>query len=252
MPTTTTCGPYPSALDSVNLILLEPDDYIAPGRALLRGPRCAHVRDILDASCGDRLRVGNIGGLMGSADILQCDETTIELAVTLDTPPPPKLPLTLLLALPRPKMLRRIFRTVAELGVRELVLLNTAKVEKSYWQSPALAPATMRGYLLDGLQQARDTVLPTVRCERLFKPFVEDRLPALAAGSIGLVAHPGVDTPCPVALDANCTLAIGPEGGFTAYEVEKLQEAGLQAVRLGDRILRVENALTVLVARLFV
>lgn len=235
----------------MNIILLEPGDYVAPQRVVLKDRRCAHIREILDAAPGVSLRVGDVGGLMGTGEILRRDDRAIELRVELGEAPPPKLPLTLVLALPRPKMLRRIFRTTAELGVRELILLNTGKVEKSYWQSPALAPQTLRGYLLDGLQQARDTVLPEVRCARLFKPFVEDELPAIAAGSVGLVAHPGVEQPCPVALNQNCTLAIGPEGGFTPYEIDKLHRAGLQPVQLGRRILRVENALTGLVARLF-
>jgi len=235
----------------MNLILLHGDDYIAPQRVRLTGRRCAHIREILDAAPGEQLRVGHVDGLIGVGEVLERGADAIELRVSLTRTPPPKLPLTLILALPRPKMLRRIFRTVAELGVRELILINTYKVEKSYWQSPALEPATMREYLLDGLQQARDTVLPPVKFARLFKPFVEDELPAIVGDGVGLVAHPGVESSCPVALNQNCTLAIGPEGGFTPYEVEKLQQAGLRAVHMGERILRVENALTSLVARLF-
>jgi RsmE family RNA methyltransferase len=47
------------------------------------------------------------------------------------------------------------------------------------------------------------------------------------------------------------TLAIGPEGGWIPYEVDLLNKAGLQPVQLGDRILRVETAVTALLARLF-
>lgn len=236
----------------MNVILLERSDYIAPSRALLSDRRAQHIREILGANIDEKIKIGDIDGLLGDGYIQSIDDHgTVELTVELNRTPPPKLPLTIILALPRPKMLRRIIRTVAELGVRELILLNTYKVEKSYWQTPVLAPDVIRSYCIDGLQQSVDTILPTVRCEKYFKPFVEDRLPAIAANTTALVAHPGTEMPCPIALSQPCTLAIGPEGGFTAYEIEKLQQAGFEGVHLGARILRVENALTTLVARLF-
>jgi len=84
-----------------------------------------------------------------------------------------------------------------------------------------------------------------------FKPFVEDELPALVAGRLALLAHPGIGGPCPKGLDKAATLAIGPEGGFSDYEVDKFLAAGFEGVHLGSRILRVENALTTLVAKLY-
>ena len=112
-----------------------------------------------------------------------------EIAFSLDQPPPGKLPLTLVLALPRPKMLRRILRTVGECGVRELHLINSYKVEKSFWQSPLLVEHTMRDYLLQGLEQASDTIVPEVQLHTRFKPFAEDLLPTLAKLA-------GSQTPC--------------------------------------------------------
>ncbi len=102
-----------------------------------------------------------------------------------------------------------------------------------------------------GLEQARDTVLPDIILAKRFKPFVEDELPALAAHTRGLIAHPGDHAECPRALSEPVTLAIGPEGGWIPYEVELLSKAGLQPVQLGERILRVETAVPALLARLF-
>lgn len=235
----------------MNVILLEPHDYIDDSRVRLSDERAQHIREILGAEKNKTLKIGNLNGLLGSGEILQIDDTSVELSVKLDRTPPPKLPLTIILALPRPKMLRRILRTVAELGVRELILVNSAKVEKSYWQTPALNAEIIRGYFIDGLQQSGDTILPSIQFEKLFKPFVEDRLPALLKNAHGIVAHPGTAEPCPLAFNQNCVLAVGPEGGFTQYEVDKLSTAGMQGVHLGTRILRVENALTTLIARLF-
>ncbi len=235
----------------MNLLLLEEGDFIAPDRVRLSGRRLTHLHEVHRAEAGDRLRVGRLGGLMGTGRLLHLDSASAELQVELDQPPPAKLPLTLLLALPRPKMLRRVLQTISAMGVPKLILLNSLRVEKSFWQTPFLEPAAIREQLILGLEQARDTVLPEVILEKRFKPFVEDRLPQLAAGSLGLIGHPGAYPPCPRALAQPVTLAIGPEGGWIPYEVELLQAAGLQPVQLGERILRVETAVVALLARLF-
>ncbi len=235
----------------MNLLLLEDADLVAADRAILRDRRLTHLHEVHRAEAGDSLRVGRVGGLLGTARLLRLQAGEAELQLRLEQPPPAKLPLTLLLALPRPKMLRRVLQTVAAMGVPRLVLLNSYRVEKSFWQTPFLEPAAIREQLILGLEQARDTVLPQVSIEKRFKPFVEDRLAALAAGSLGLVAHPGDHPACPRAVARPVTLAIGPEGGWIPYEVEKLAEAGLAPVQLGERILRVETAVSALLARLY-
>ncbi|UQY36482.1 16S rRNA (uracil(1498)-N(3))-methyltransferase [Pseudomonas fulva] len=235
----------------MNLLLLEDGDFIAADRVRLSGRRLTHLNEVHRAENGDTLRVGRLGGQMGRGQLLQLDTTSAELQVAFDQPPPAKLPITLLLALPRPKMLKRVLQSVSAMGVPRLILLNSYRVEKSFWQTPFLEPDAIREQLILGLEQARDTLLPEVIIEKRFKPFVEDRLPQLAAGTLGLTGHPGDYPACPRAVVQPVTLAIGPEGGWIPYEVDKLAEAGLQPVQLGERILRVETAVTALLARLF-
>ena len=241
----------------MNLLLLEKDDIVlsaessSPGKAIIRGRRLTHVQDVHQAAVGDTLRVGELNGEMGEAVITRLDKQEMELEYTLGIQPPPSLPVTVLLALPRPKMLKRTFQTLAVMGVKRIILMNTFRVEKSYWQSPWLKPEAIREQLILGLEQARDTVLPEVILEKRFKPFVEDRLPELSSGMRKLVAHPVGDVECPRYLDEPAVLAIGPEGGFIPYEVERLVEYGFECVHLGPRILRVETAVPVLLSRLF-
>jgi RsmE family RNA methyltransferase len=216
----------------------------------VRDRRLQHLREVHRACVGDTVRVGEIDGLMGEARILEINDTVAVLAVALHQPPPPKLQLCLVLALPRPKMLRRILRSVAEFGVAELHLINSYRVEKSYWQTPVLEDACVRDYLLQGLEQARDTRLPALHSHRRFKPFVEDSLPGILAGKHALLAHPGEHPPFPHGSRGETVLVIGPEGGFIPYEVEQLQAAGCQTVSLGSRILRVENAIGSALGRL--
>ena len=235
----------------MNLLLFTPEERRPDGTVAVGGRRLQHLREVHGKKPGERVRAGELGGLMGDAEIVSLSENEALLRPSLHTSPPGKLPLILVVALPRPKMLRRVLRTAAEQGVAEIRLIHSYRVEKSYWQTPALKEATVREYLLQGLQQSRDTIVPRVSCERRFKPFVEDTLPGLTRGRRALLAPPGAPPACPRGIDTPTVLVIGPEGGFIPYEVEKLQQAGCETVSLGPRILRVETAVTALVARLF-
>jgi RsmE family RNA methyltransferase len=234
----------------VNLLLLDPGDFIAANRVRLGGRRFAHARDVLRAAPGDRLRVGAIGGLCGEATVLALGPDALELEVELDTDPPDPLPLSLVVALPRPPSLRRVLQGAAGLGVKDIVLLHSSRVEKSFWGSTALVPAQIEEQLRLGLEQGRDTVLPRVELRRRFRPFVEDELPGRLAASRGLVAHPEGASPCPRSPAGPVTLLVGPEGGWTDFEVELLRAQGAEPISLGTRPLRVENAVVALIARL--
>lgn len=235
----------------MNLLLFSRFEIGSDGLLCIDDERLQHLLEVHGKEPGDTVRIGEVNGRMGTGKIITINTEVAVLDPTLDRLPPAKLPLILVLALPRPKMLRRVLRAVAEFGVAELHLINSLRVEKSYWQTPVLDEETIRSYLLQGLEQSRDTVVPPVSCHRRFKPFVEDLLPDLVRGRQSLLAHPGDYPPCPRGADGATLLVVGPEGGFIPYEVDKLQAAGCEAVSLGPRVLRVENAVTALLGRLF-
>ncbi len=234
----------------MNLLLFEARELNDDRELMLAGRRHRHLRETLVLVAGDTLRVGQINGPVGSARILETGDHQSRLAVTLTDEPPSPLQLQLVLALPRPKMMRRVLQAVAGLGIKDLHLIHSYRVEKSYWQTPWLTSEQIREQLLLGLEQGGDTRMPRVSLHRRFKPFVEDDLPGLIAGTRALVAHPRGGSPCPSAPNEPITLAVGPEGGFIDYEVDKLVEAGCEPFSLGPRILRVEVAIPYLVARL--
>jgi 16S rRNA (uracil1498-N3)-methyltransferase len=239
----------------MNLILLEADELSAAGRVRLADRRFTHLAAVLRAKPGDTLAAGVVGGGMGRATLLALGADAAELEVAIDPSPagdpPSPLPLTLVVALPRPKVLNRVVAAAASLGVKRLFLINSWRVEKSYWSTPRLDPANLRHQSLLGLEQARDTILPAIETRRLFRPFVEDELPAIAAGTHALVAHPYAAAVCPRDVRGAATLAIGPEGGFIGQEIESLARAGLTPVTIGERILRVETAIAALAGRLY-
>jgi RsmE family RNA methyltransferase len=235
----------------MNLALLFDEDFTSPTQVELTGRRFTHLRSVRKVMVGDQIPVGLVNGDIGTGTILHLTDSTARLAVVFNQPPPPALPLTLVLAMPRPKMFRRTLQTCASLGVKTIWLINSYKVEKSFWQTPWLSDDDLRANLTLGLEQARDTVMPEIHIRKLFKPFAEDELPELVTNKQALVAHPGTQTPCPVHVSNQTLLCVGPEGGFTPYEVGKLNDAGCQSVHLGARILRVETAVPALISRLF-
>jgi 16S rRNA (uracil1498-N3)-methyltransferase len=236
----------------MNLILLEDADFL-PGtrRVRLNGRRFVHVTSVHRAGAGDRLRVGRIDGPLGAGIVTRVGECELEMEVSFDREAPEPLPLILVLALPRPKVLRRALQAAAAMGIKRIVLAASWRVEKSFWSSPALQPGALREQLLLGLEQGGDTVLPEVLCRRRFKPFVEDELADMARGTLAFVGDPKGATACPRNVATAVTLAIGPEGGFTSYEIELLGAHGFTPVSLGSRRLRVEQALPAFVGRLF-
>ena len=235
----------------MNLILLNHDDFVTGDRVRITGRRLEQVRSVHRAAPGDELTVGMIGGRIGTGTIIRLGDSSLDMTLSLDRDPPAPLPLTVILSLPRPKVMRRVLYSLTVLGVKRIILIHAARVEKSFWQTPFLQNDAIRAQLLHGLEQSRDTVLPEVVQRSRFKPFAEDELPALVRGSVPLVAHPPAGSPCPRSVSGPVTLAVGPEGGFVPYEIDLFRKAGFQPVTLGSRILNVETAVPSLIARLF-
>ena len=233
----------------MNLILLFPDDFDEHGTVRLTGRRARHVHEVHRARVGESLTVGRVDGPVGRGTVLSVGPDEVCLSVVLSEEPPPPGGLDLLLALPRPKVLRRVLQSAASLGARRIVLVNAQRVEKSYFDTPFLDPAEVERNLVLGLEQARDTVLPEVAVRRRFRPFVEDELETFWPGAAcaRLLAHPAAASGPPGCEHARAAfpavLAIGPEGGWVPFEVELLVAHGFQPFGLGPRILRVETAL---------
>jgi len=233
----------------MNILLLHRTDWIAEAVAVVRDHRAEHIRGVLRSQVGDSLRVGLVGGLCGEGVIEDMDPGGVRLRVQLNEPPPPRHRFDIVLALPRPKMLRRILRQCAEFGIANLHLIHSARVEKSYWQSPLLQPARVEEALLAGLERSRDTIAPRVHLHRRFRPFIEDQLPELCAGRPCWMADRGAPTSLADAPPVPAVVMIGPEGGFVPFEVQLAESVIAQRVDLGERILSVDTALITVLAQ---
>ncbi|OGX08474.1 MAG: 16S rRNA (uracil(1498)-N(3))-methyltransferase [Omnitrophica WOR_2 bacterium GWA2_37_7] len=235
----------------MNLILLFEDDFVESGLVEIKGRRLDHVKQVIRTKVGEDLTVGIENGKIGKGKVTRIDDDILRMEVVLDIEPPPPIDITLVLALPRPSVLNRTLIAAASMGVKTFYLINARRVEKSFWLSPKVSQENIREQLILGLEQAKDTVMPKVIFKKGFKPFVEDELPQLIEGNQAILAHPVKGTvPLRGQTGTPVILVVGPEGGLIDYEAEMLKSIGFKPVSAGERILRVETIVPVLLSKL--
>ena len=234
----------------MNLLIVERHELAADGRVTLAGARARHLARVLRVTPGQTVRVGLLDGPFGSATVIDAADGAVRLHCTFDRELPERPRVDVLLALPRPKVMRRLWAQLAAIGVGQIVLTNASKVERDYFDTHILHEETYRPLLIEGLQQARDTRLPRVSVHRQFRVLVEDHLDGLFRGR-RLLADPSA-TEWPrariTAQDERVLLAIGPEGGWNDFERALLAAHGFEAIGVGPRTLRVDTACIALLA----
>jgi 16S rRNA (uracil1498-N3)-methyltransferase len=242
----------------VNLILLEPGEVSdesarhPESNVSLSGTRADHLLNVLKVAPGHHVRVGILDGPHGVGTVRSIADGTVELRCTFDAMVPPRPRVDLLLALPRPKVMRRLWAQIAALGVGQIILTNAERVERNYFDTHVLRPDCYEPLLIEGLQQARDTRLPRVSIHRQFKVLIEDDLNGLFPNGLRLVASPAAKNPVGDVvrqmLDERILLAIGPEGGWNRFETTLLEAQGFHMVGIGPRTLRTDTACIALLA----
>ncbi len=239
----------------MNLILLAKDEISKSNTVTLQDRRSEHIIKILRLSPGDTVRVGIINGPTGIGRIIEAVPPIVRLQINANGPMPAAPPLDLILALPRPIMLKRVLSQIAALGVGKLFLINANRVEKSFFSASLFKDNTIQNQFLHGLEQAMDTRVPEVSIHKKFRPFVEDMLAKIIKEySCKLLAHPNASkfifqiTPNPAT--GRVLLAIGPEGGWVDFELQKFKEQGFSDFTLGPRILRVDTAVPALLSQI--
>jgi RsmE family RNA methyltransferase len=236
----------------VNLIILEPHEVSASGQVSLSDARAVHLTTVLKVAVGRQVRVGLLDGPMGTGTVVSLASRSVTLQCRFDPQTPPMPQVDVLLALPRPKVLRRLWAQFAALGVGRIILTNAGRVERDYFDTHILSPACYRPLLIEGLQQAKDTRLPVVSIHRRFKVLLEDELDELFANGQRLVAEAAATTPVATVLRDDprerVLLAVGAEGGWSGFELEMLHTHGFQPVSLGPRTLRSDTACIALLA----
>ena len=238
----------------MNLLLVEPGELAPDGMVALADRRAEHLRRVIGATVGQSVRAGVIGGGIGTAEVTADDGATMTLRLVLTAPASLPLPIELVLAMPRPKVLTRVIETAAAFGVARIDLTNAWRVDKSYLGSPRLRTEALAFALRFGAEQGATTYVPPLAIHDRFMGLVDARWPARDAGSPAtrLLAHPGAPPIEQAALTWPLAIAIGPEGGWIQREIDTFVERGFTPVSIGSPILRVEAALSATLGQLLV
>jgi RsmE family RNA methyltransferase len=229
----------------MNRILIRQSELDETGRVVLCGRRANHILHTLKAVPGQPLRMGVISGPKGEGIVHKLTDDTVVMDCILDSGVPPPPAIDLLLALPRPKVMKRLWSPLAMMGLDQLVLTNAAKVERNYFDTHWLRPESYEPLMVLGLEQSGDTCLPRVSIRRRLKPFMEDELDTIFPKSRRLCAHPvegGLHGPPALKYGERVLLAVGPEGGWTDFELNLLQDHGFKLTSIGGRTLRTDVA----------
>lgn len=241
----------------MNLILLLPEDFVSSDVVRLTDYRATHIREIHRAPVGKTLRVGPVNGSIGEGKIVAITGESVDIEVKIPQGAPETPPLSLILALPRPQTLKKVLESVGAFGIRELVLINTERVQKSFFSSKLLKDDAWMHHLRLGMEQGSNTYLAQVTVHASFREFFEKSEEILPKGAIRLMSHLITDqtlwnTPLaePHPLHKPVVCAVGPEGGWLEPEVDEFKQNGFQVISLGNTIHRVENAVMALLAQI--
>ena len=244
----------------MNRILFERNE-IVDGVATFGGARAEHVLGVLHGEVGQTLKTGEVNGGVGTGEILEIvrggSGAEARVRVRVRHEEESLRPWAdVILAPPRPRVMKRLLPQLAAMGVGRIVLVGAKKVEKDFWGATLLKEENYRPLLVDGLMQCGASILPELVCRRAFRRFVADELDAMFPTTRRVVAHPYANPPlpscpsCSSCVSDRLLLAIGPEGGWTDDEVGLLETRGFRRYSLGPRILRTDTATIALLARL--
>lgn len=234
----------------MNLLLIPAEKIDNSGVFTATPEQSAHIAGVLHGTVGDRIKVGVLNGPIGEAELIAPSKREARLKIlSLDKTPPPKKKLKFVIALPRPQSLKKCLHFLASAGIPDASFIQTARVEKSYWNSTAMQQDYITKEVISGLEQGVDTVPPRLSFYRSFRDWKEQEGKILTCRRF--VAHPVNAMSCPRDLGKeDLVVAIGPEGGFIPAEIERFGELGFECVELGSHILRVEFALSYITGRL--
>jgi len=230
--------------------------------ATLHGDQAQHLSRVLRAQPGMEFDVVAAGHTW-LARIASIDRDSVHFTLLHELETVSALPVTLLLSVFKFDRMEWAIEKAVELGSSRIVPVLAERTEKHLAQAAAKRAERWRRLALEAAKQSRRSDLPEIgEPTRLAAILASDQPAAdrddpgaegIAASSPPLrilLSEMEEDQPLLRILQQNAsdaemggiTLAVGPEGGWSAAEIALFTRAGWHSASLGPRILRVETA----------
>lgn len=220
---------------------------LGPGERLVTGKRARHLTRVLRLGVGEAVVLFDGSGTEYPAEIVEVGRQLVRFKVAAGTriDRESSLDLVLALGLSRPSIMDLIIQKVTELGVNAIIPVKTERAQR--WSAGERGASRLKRWERIAQEAARQSgrnlvphISPPADLPRLLGNQKETELKLICweeeeSGSLrtALAEQAGSRQAC---------VLIGPEGGFSANEVERATAAGFQCVSLGQRVLRTETA----------
>jgi len=229
---------------------LPPERYRGPVLNL-EGREAHHALHVLRLERGELVTVldGAGGACLCEAQEVQKDSVALAVREKKFTPAPP-CPITLLVAVPKGKIIEDIIQKAVELGVQRVVPLLTARVVVQLDAAGAAAKRDKwQQVAVEAIKQCGAPWLPPVETPQTIEAYLErgEKIELPLVGSLQTERrHPREwileFEKQHARRPASASVWIGPEGDFTLAELQAIEAAGAKPITLGELTLRVETA----------
>jgi len=231
-----------------------PPDWIQDNIVTVTGPQARQISRVLRMRPGDELLVLDNSGWEVQTRLLSVERDTArgEVLRRRLAAGEPRTKISLYQAMLKSKKFEYVLQKCTELGVVEFVPLITERCVISDLNTAETKLGRWRWIIQEAAEQSRRGRLPSLRPSMLFPQACDQArqrgglalAPWEEEGQISLrqvlrTAPEGHEKSWP---PLTISLFIGPEGGFSAAEVELARRYGLLPVTLGPRVLRAETA----------
>lgn len=207
----------------------------------LTGSEAKHAAVVRRLRVGEAVTIGDGSGVWLEGTVTDVSASRVDVEITeRSEAEAPAVRLLLAQALAKGDRDELAVQAACELGVDEVVPWQASR-SISRWEGPKAVKGRERWATIvrEAAKQAHRSWLPQVS-----EPLTTAQLIARSEDRRMLVLDPTATVRLStVAVDQrDILLVVGPEGGISAEELSKFEEAGAERVRLGDTVLRTSTA----------